>query len=65
MSLIAILMVATFSIISHAEEALEKVSLQLDCKYQFEFADFIMAKKGFYTIGLDGELREYEEGLDH
>lgn len=64
-SLIAILM-ATFSIISHADEALEKVSLQLDWKYQFEFAGFIMAKeKGFYKdVGLDVELREYEEGID-
>lgn len=64
-SLIAIL-IATFSIISHAEQALEKVSLQLDWKYQFEFAGFIMAKeKGFYKdVGLDVELREYEEGID-
>tara|TARA_R110002049_G_scaffold111854_6_gene261183 strand:- start:367 stop:2664 length:2298 start_codon:yes stop_codon:yes gene_type:complete len=64
-SLIAVLM-ATFSIMTHAEEALEKVSLQLDWKYQFEFAGFIMAKeKGYYKdVGLDVELREYEEGLD-
>lgn len=64
-SLIATL-IATFSIISHAEETLEKVSLQLDWKYQFEFAGFIMAKeKGFYKeVGLDVELREYEEGID-
>ena len=65
MSLIAILM-ATFSIISHSEETLEKVSLQLDWKYQFEFAGFIMAKeKGYYKdVGLDVDLREYEEGID-
>ncbi len=64
-SLIAILL-ATFSIISHAEETLEKVSLQLNWKYQFEFSGFIMAKeKGFYKdVGLDVELREYEEGID-
>ena len=64
-SLIALL-IATFSVISHAEETLEKVSLQLDWKYQFEFAGFIMAKeKGFYKdVGLDVELREYEEGID-
>lgn len=64
-SLILILM-TTFSIISHAEEALEKVSLQLDWKYQFQFAGFIMAKeKGFYKdVGLDVELREYQEGID-
>lgn len=64
-SLIAILM-ATFSIISHAGEALEKVTLQLNWKYQFQFAGFIMAKeKGFYEeVGLDVELRENEQGID-
>ena len=38
-----------------AEENLEKVSLQLHWKYQFEFAGFIGAKeKGFYKeAGLD------------
>jgi len=65
LSLIAIL-IATFSIISYAAAPLEKVSLQLDWKYQFEFAGFIMAKeKGFYKdVGLDVELREYVEGID-
>jgi polar amino acid transport system substrate-binding protein len=65
MYLITILM-AAYSILSHAEAPLEKVSLQLDWKYQFEFAGFIMAKeKGFYKdVGLDVELREYKEGVD-
>ena len=42
-------------------ESLEKVSLQLEWKYQFEYAGFIMAKeKGFYAqAGLDVALREY------
>ncbi|MGY8871835.1 MAG: diguanylate cyclase [Pseudomonadales bacterium] len=46
--------------------ALEKVSLQLDWKFQFEFAGFIMAKeKGFYQeAGLDVELLEYQAGFD-
>lgn len=46
--------------------ALEKVSLQLDWKYQFEFAGFIMAKeKGFYKdAGLDVDLLEYQAGID-
>jgi len=54
----------------YAEDAttpnLEKVSLQLHWKYQFEFAGFIAAKeKGFYKdAGLDVELREYKYGLD-
>ncbi len=45
---------------------LEKVSLQLDWKYQFEYAGYIAAKeKGFYRdAGLDVELREYREGSD-
>ncbi|WP_241697684.1 diguanylate cyclase [Mariprofundus sp. NF] len=45
---------------------LEKVSLQLEWKYQFEYAGFIMAReKGFYSdVGLDVELREYETGDD-
>jgi polar amino acid transport system substrate-binding protein len=45
---------------------LEKVSLQLDWKYQFEFAGFIAAKeKGYYRdVGLDVELREYQDGID-
>ncbi|HRD48064.1 MAG: transporter substrate-binding domain-containing protein [Candidatus Competibacter sp.] len=45
---------------------LEKVSLQLVWKHQFEFAGFYAAiKKGFYRDqGLEVELREYEQGLD-
>ncbi len=64
-NLIAILF-TLFSIISQAAAPLDKVSLQLDWKYQFEFAGFIMAKeKGFYKdVGLDVELREYAEGID-
>jgi len=50
----------------HNEKELEKVSLQLHWKYQFEFAGFIAAKeKGFYKdVGLDVELREYKDGID-
>lgn len=45
---------------------LEKVSVQLDWKYQFEYAGYIAAKeKGYYRdVGLDVELREYQEGSD-
>jgi diguanylate cyclase (GGDEF)-like protein/PAS domain S-box-containing protein len=44
----------------------EKVSIQLNWLYQFEFAGFIAAKeKGFYKeAGLDVELREYRPGLN-
>jgi len=47
-------------------EKLEKVSLQLDWKYQFQFAGFIAAKeKGFYKdVGLDVDLIEYKNGTD-
>ena len=46
--------------------SLEKVSVQLHWKYQFEFAGFIAAKeKGFYRdAGLDVDLREYQFGTD-
>ncbi|MFO1423708.1 MAG: ABC transporter substrate-binding protein [Candidatus Competibacteraceae bacterium] len=46
--------------------SLEKVSLQLVWKHQFEFAGFYAAiEKGFYrNQGLDVELREYEHGVD-
>ena len=45
---------------------LEKVSVQLDWKYQFEYAGYIAAKeKGYYRdAGLDVELREYQESSD-
>jgi len=45
---------------------LEKVSLQLHWKYQFQFAGFIMAKeKGYYEdVGLDVELKEYSIGIN-
>jgi len=48
------------------EKQLDKISLQLHWKYQFEFAGFIAAKeKGFYRdAGLDVELKEYEFGMD-
>lgn len=46
--------------------SLEKVSLQLNWKYQFEFAGFIAAKeKGFYDdVGLDVDILEYENGIN-
>ncbi len=45
---------------------LEKVTLQLHWKYQFEFAGFIAAKeKGFYKeLGLNVELKEKTRGMD-
>jgi len=45
---------------------LQKVSLQLHWKYQFEFAGFIAAKeKGFYKdAGLDVTLKEFKPNID-
>lgn len=50
----------------NAFAALEKVSLQLEWKYQFEHAGFIMAKElGFYEdAGFDVDIREYRVGVD-
>lgn len=47
-----------------SQNELEKVSLQLHWKYQFEFAGFIAAlEKGYYAEkGLDVELKEYQFG---
>ncbi len=50
-----------------ANQELEKVVVQLEWLYQFEYAGFIVAKeKGFYQeAGLDVELREYEPNVDN
>ena len=60
---VLLLCLVLFSTIGQAGQPLDKVSLQLNWKYQFEFAGFIMAKeKGFYEDeGLDVELLEYQE----
>jgi len=44
----------------------EKVSLQLQWKFQFQFAGFIMAKeKGFYKdIGLDVNIKEWKQNIN-
>jgi len=44
----------------------QKVTVQLEWKFQFEFAGFIAAReKGFYReAGLDVELIEYQSGMD-
>ena len=44
----------------------QKVSVQLEWKHQFEFAGFYAAiERGYYkSIGLEVELREYEDGID-
>ena len=44
----------------------KKISLQLQWKYQFQFAGYIIAKeKGFYNaIGLDVNLKEWVHGIN-
>jgi len=61
-----VLFVLLLPLPSAALESLEKVTLQLDWKYQFQFAGYIAAKeKGFYKeAGLDVELIEYQNGID-
>ena len=63
---ITVLIVFVFFSNSLFAKELEKVSLQLNWKYQFEFAGFIAAyEKGFYKdIGLDVELKEFQEHID-
>jgi len=50
----------------NASDKLDKVSLQLLWKHQFEFAGFYIAKeKGYYKdVGLDVELKEFEFGTN-
>jgi len=47
-------------------DSLEKVSLQLQWKHQFEFAGFYIAKeKGFYKeAGLDVEIKEFSNDVN-
>ena len=64
LSIFSILLV--LSVQSYAKKEFDKVSIQLNWKYQFEFAGYIMAKeKGFYKdVGLDVKIKEYKNGTD-
>lgn len=65
-----VLILCFFSVLSAQTEGrssdLEKLTLQLQWKHQFEFAGFYMAKeKGFYAdAGLDVEFKEFETSMD-
>ncbi len=54
------------SVQSYAKKHLDKVSIQLNWKNQFEFAGYYMAKeKGFYkNAGLDVKIKEYKNGTN-
>ena len=64
MTRIMLIIFMTISFLNSTE--LEKVSLQLKWKYQFQFAGFIVAKeKGFYKDrGIDVELKELTTNMD-
>ena len=49
-----------------ASQSIQKVSIQLQWKHQFEFAGYYMAKeKGFYKdVGLDVEIREFDHHIN-
>lgn len=63
---IVILIFSFISTLFANTNSVEKISVQLNWKYQFEFAGFIAAKeKGFYEkVGLDVDLREYKPDTD-
>jgi len=54
------------SLLHAGEQQLEKVSLQLTWKNQFQFAGYYVAKeKGYYSdVGLDVEIHEYDNNLE-
>ncbi len=66
MKKILIIFILLQTILSAQTPDLQQIKLQLQWKYQFQFAGFIMAKeKGFYKdVGLDVELIEYQNGID-
>ncbi len=61
-----ILIIVVLLTVSLYSKELEKVSLQLKWKYQFQFAGFLIAKeKGFYKdVGLDVNIKEYTHNTD-
>ena len=61
-----VIIIILMSINLWASNNLEKVTLQLDWKYQFQYAGFVAAvEKGFYKeAGFDVTLLEYKKGMD-
>jgi len=57
---------AAGAVLADSSSPYTHVSLQLQWKYQYQFAGFFAAKeKGFFReAGLDVEIREYQKGLD-
>ncbi len=63
---ILIFLFFSISFLHSSQKELEKISLQLNWKYQFEYAGFIAAQeKGFYKeVGLDVNIKEFQENLN-
>ena len=61
--ILSVLLLSSFSL---ANQNLKKVSIQLNWKFQFEYAGFIIAKeKGFYkNIDFDVELKEFNNNTN-
>lgn len=61
-----VLLLIIFFTTLFADNKLTKVKLQLQWKFQYEFAGFIMAKeKGFYEeLGIDVDFIEFEPGMN-
>ncbi|MCK5110228.1 MAG: transporter substrate-binding domain-containing protein [Arcobacteraceae bacterium] len=64
--LISFFIFSSFTVNIFAAQSLEKVSVQLEWKHQFEFAGFYAAvKKGYYkNTGLEVELKEYKNNIN-
>ncbi len=64
--LINLLTLSYLSFLSYANDDLQKISVQLEWKHQFEFAGFYAAvEQGYYKdIGLEVELKEYQDGIN-
>lgn len=66
MKITLVLLILSFQTILFAKDtSLQTIKLQLQWKYQFQFAGFIMAKElGYYEdVGLDVELIEYNNSV--
>jgi len=65
-SIFKFLLLILFTISLNATQDLKKISLQLEWKFQFQFAGYIMAKeKGFYkNKGLDVSFKEWQPNIN-
>ena len=64
--LLVFMLLIIVSIVNASDTKLDKISLQLQWKHQFEFAGFYIAKeKGFYKEnGLNVKFKEFDFGID-